>query len=64
MFWTTLANDDDFSSLTEIVIIGEKNWFGEESEQCLAPFLVVLARQPALTRIVMGGLDGEDNSLS
>ena len=54
-FWSTLANDDEFTSLTHLTIEYEKSWFENESEECIAPLMIVLARQTALTSLYMGG---------
>ena len=51
--WSTLADADEFDSLTDIVIRDEKNWFEEDCEECIALLLVVLARQTNLTSFYM-----------
>ena len=44
----TLANDQDFNTLTKLTIREEPTWFESEQSDCMAPLLVVLARQPRL----------------
>ena len=57
--WTTLADDDDFVTLTNITLIDESKWFERDCEECMTPFLVVLARQKNLNSLCM-----KDNDLS
>ena len=62
-FWSTVANDDNLKSLTDLTIWGEEEWFADECEECIAPLLIVLARQPNITTLTMGE-KYDDNSLS
>ena len=51
--WTTLANHDALLTLTNITIELEKNWFKDDSEECMEPLLIVLARQSNLAILYM-----------
>ena len=47
--------DSQLDSLKDVCIMNEENWFYNERDGCLAPLLVLLARQTNLKRLTMCG---------
>ena len=55
--------DHTIDSLHHLTISGERKWF-ENRDGCMAPLLVLLARQASLESLTMKGVGGFSNGLS
>ena len=58
-----VLSDHHINWLESVEIFGEWNWFENEREECMAPLLVLLARQTSLKTIKMNPEVLRDNNL-